>query len=75
MSNGTFAVTTHVPVDRITDWMLARGYASRADADVDLIMSMLDGDPVTFEHDGLRYSVSFVGLLDAYDVSMATVSA
>jgi hypothetical protein len=68
---GTFAVTTHVPVDRITDWLLAHGYASRVDADVDLIMSLLDHQPITFEHNGLQFSVDYVGAVDAYDVSMA----
>lgn len=72
---GTFAITTHVPVDRITDWMLARGYASRADADVDLIMSLLDKTPVTFEHDGLIYEITYVGEVDAYDIAMSAVTS
>lgn len=69
--DGTFAITTHVPVDRITPWLLAHGYTSRVDADVDLIMSLLDHQPVVVDHDGVRYTVEYVDAADAYDVSMA----
>jgi hypothetical protein len=71
---GSFAITTHVPVDRITDWLLERGYTSRVDADIDLIMSLLDGTPVTVEHAGVTYEVSYVGALDAYDVNAAVTA-
>lgn len=69
--NGSFAVTMHVPVDKITNFMVERGY-TRIDADVDLIMSLLDKTPVTFEHDGVSYSVAYVAALDAYDVDQAS---
>lgn len=75
MDDGTFAITTHIPVDRITDWLLRHGYVARADADVDLLTSLLDHDPLVVEHDDVRYTVEYVGTLDAYDVSMALVKA
>lgn len=71
----SFAITTHVPVERATDWLLAHGYPSRVDADIDLIMALLDHKPLTFAHDGVVYEIAYVGELDAYDVSMATATS
>jgi hypothetical protein len=69
----TFTITTHIASDKIVGWMLEHGYASKIDAEVDVIMALLDGQPFIVDYDGQRYSVGFDPQRVTYDVSMTPV--
>lgn len=68
-----FAITTHVPSHRMSDWLLARHYApSTGDVDVDLVERLAAGnEPIEFDDGRTHYRATYLALLDAYDVDIS----